>query len=530
MQGRKNYTPKLMYQVHLDELVSKYNFYRQLDATLDLHFLYDSTAFYYGDEGQESIDPVVFFKICLVGYLNNINSDRKLIEYCSNCLDIRLFIRYDIDEALPWHSTISRTRQLYGEEVFLELFRTVLRMCVQKGMVRGKRQAVDSAFIKANASMDSLVEKEVVEDAEMYMDELNEGSEYKVSQTRKTLVEQHHSWKAEAYKGQPGNPNSKQVDENGILMRPKFLSNHTHYSPTDKDARISVKPGKARQLNYYGQLAVDDSHHVITGAMADFADKRDSQCLPSILGQAIENLKKNEIQIDQVTADTGFSSGEALSYCETKGIDAYIPNHGQYKASREGFVFNKELNQYECTRGNKAILPFRRIRTDSKGYEWKAYRSNNSKCKNCALRKSCIGKSDFKKLEDTIDKPYYDRMHVKMQTQYAKKITKIRSRTVEPVLGTLINFLNMKRVNTRGIHQATKHVLMAALTYNLKKYMKFQTKKVQSVAIALTYFEEKSLACLNTGIFEIIRGFLYDINIPQRFRSSKFRMQIIASN
>ena len=85
----------------------------------------------------------MFFKICLVGYINN--SDRKLIEYCSNCLDVRLFIRYDIDEALPWHSTISRTRQLYGEEVFMELFKKVLSLCVEKGMVRGKRQAVDSA-------------------------------------------------------------------------------------------------------------------------------------------------------------------------------------------------------------------------------------------------------------------------------------------------------------------------------------------------------------------------------------------------
>ena len=77
---------------------------------------------------------IVFFKICLVGYLNNINSDRKLIEYCGNCLDVRLFIRYDIDEPLPWHSTISRTRQLYGDEVFLELFRKVLSLCVENGI------------------------------------------------------------------------------------------------------------------------------------------------------------------------------------------------------------------------------------------------------------------------------------------------------------------------------------------------------------------------------------------------------------
>jgi hypothetical protein len=71
---------------------------------------------------------------------------------------------------------------LYGEEVFLNLFKEVLKMCVSKGMVRGKRQAVDSVFIKANASMDSLVEKEVLEDASAFVNELEENSEYKVLQ------------------------------------------------------------------------------------------------------------------------------------------------------------------------------------------------------------------------------------------------------------------------------------------------------------------------------------------------------------
>ena len=41
-----------------------------------------------------------------MGYLNNINIDRRLIEYCSNCLDIRLYLKYDLDDSLPWHSAI----------------------------------------------------------------------------------------------------------------------------------------------------------------------------------------------------------------------------------------------------------------------------------------------------------------------------------------------------------------------------------------------------------------------------------------
>src|SRR4029078_13201271 len=111
MQGRKTFTPKMLYAISLQELVPENNFYRRLLAALDLHWLYKETADYYGMEGQESIYPVVFFNIGMVGYINNIASDRKLIEFCADSLAIRLFVGYDIDESLPWHSTISRTRK-----------------------------------------------------------------------------------------------------------------------------------------------------------------------------------------------------------------------------------------------------------------------------------------------------------------------------------------------------------------------------------------------------------------------------------
>ncbi len=350
-------------------------------------------------------------------------------------------------------------------------------------MVRGKRQAIDSAYIKANASLDSLIEKQIIEDAQIYSNELNDNSEFKVTAQKKKDVEQHHAWKKRAYKDMPGHGNDNRTDEDGNLIRPKFLSNHTHYSPTDPDARISVKPGKARQLNYSGQIAVDDAHHVITGAVADHADKRDSQSLPKILDQTIHNLKEENITIEQIAADAGYSSGESLCYIEQQNIDAYIPNFGQYRSEREGFLYNKEQDRYECTRGNRAMLPFKGISTDSKGYTKKTYRSSESICKNCPLREACCGKTTkFKKIDDSIQKPYYDRMHAKLTGNkvYARRMSKIRSKTVEPVLGTLINFMNMKRINTRGIKNANKHVLMAALCYNLKKYMKFIQRKTNA--------------------------------------------------
>src|ERR1700733_14013258 len=130
MQGKKQYSEQLFKLFQLSERVPQDNFYRRLKELLDFKWLYAATKKYYGTEGQQSIDPVVFFKLILIGYLENLGSDRRIISAVSMRLDMLFFIGYDIDEALPWHSTLSRTRQLYGEEMFKDLFRQVLKQCI----------------------------------------------------------------------------------------------------------------------------------------------------------------------------------------------------------------------------------------------------------------------------------------------------------------------------------------------------------------------------------------------------------------
>lgn len=495
MQGKKQYTEQLFKSFQLSQRIPEDNFYRRLKDLLNFQWLYKETKQYYGTEGQQSIDPIVFFKLILIGYLENLGSDRRIINTVSMRMDMLYFIGYDIDEPLPWHSTLSRTRQLYGESLFKQLFKQVLKQCIDKGMVAGRRQAMDSAPVKANASMDSLREKEVLQDGDDYTDELTNNEDAptnKVTAIRKRATEQHHDWKAKAYKEMPGGKNE----------RSRFVSNHTHFSTTDADARISVKPGKPRQLNYLAQVAVDTASHVITQIQSDYANKKDSQCLPSLLKNTIENLQENNLQVEEVLADAGYSSGEALQALEDHNVEGYIPNFGQYKPTREGFTYDKENDRYTCSRG--IHLPFKKLTTTSLGYQMKVYRSSAKDCGHCPLRSTCIGKSDFKKLDDTIDKPLYDRMHQRLQTQKARRMKKLRSSTVEPVLGTLINYMNMRRVNTRGIRQANKCMLMAAVAYNLKKLMKFTEKKVQADVKALKIALQSSFLLL-TGILSCHR-------------------------
>lgn len=496
MQGRKNYQEKLFTNFQLSSRVPEDNFYRRLSGVLDLRFVYEATARYYGSEGQESIDPVVFFKLMLVGYLENLGSDRRIINTASMRLDILLFIGYNIDEQLPWHSTLSRTRQLYGEDIFKELFKRVLKQCIEKGMVAGRRQAVDSVLVKANASMDSVAEKEVLEDGDAYADELTlneEDKTTKVDAYKKKKVEEHHRWKTKAYHGMPGSrskylkdhtPSEKDPseDDNQDGMRAKFLSNHTHYSTTDPDARIAVKPGKPRQFNYLGQASVDTAHHVITDIYAARADKKDSQCLEKVVKQIQENFKSTGLCVEEILADTGYSSGAALKALEKHNITGYIPNFGKYKPDREGFTYHKAEDYYSCPEGKKIL--FKKIKSNN-GHLAKEYRSSRKDCQPCPLRQACIGKSPEKKIVDTLDKPYYDKMHERLKSPYARKMKRLRQSTVEPVLGTLVNYLSMRRVNTRGIKQANKCMIMAAIAYNLKKMLKFKNNKSATTALAL---------------------------------------------
>lgn len=506
MQGKKPYTEKLFNSFQLSERVPPDNFYRRLKELIPFEFLYKATDKFYGNEGQKSIDPVVFFKLILVGFLENLNSDRQIIEHAKMRLDILYFIGYDIDEELPWHSTLSRTRQLIGEEIFLELFRSVLKLCIDKGMVNGTRQAIDSAYIKANASLGSLIEKEVMDDAETFTEELKCNDEkitkekQTISYLRKKKVEQHHKWKEEQYKDQ--HKFSKELKESDDESRPKFLSNHTHYSPTDPDARISVKPGKPRQMNYSAQTVVDTAHHVITNIQADYSDKRDSQSLKAVIEQTKNNLEENGLQMEEVLGDTGYSSGTALAYLEEQNITGYIPNFGKYKPSREGFIYNKEKDQYECQQGNKALLPYKSTNTDVLGFEKKSYRSSSKVCKTCTLRKECIGKTaDYKKIDDSVHKHHYDKMHRRLQSKYAKRMMRLRSSTVEPVLGTLINFTGMRRIYTRGIKGANKIMLCAAIAYNLKKLLKWSEPKRISVCSRLEISALLTKECLLSTIF-----------------------------
>jgi transposase len=505
MQGKKIYQEKLFNDFRLSERVPAHNFYRRLQSVLDLNYLYVLTKDFYGDSGQKSIDPVVFFKLCLVGYLENITSDRKLVEHCGMRLDILYFLGYGIDEELPWHSTVSRTRQLFPEDVFEAVFTKVFTLCVDAGMVSGHTQTVDSAPVKANASMDSLELKVPEEELEAHLRKVRHISTMdrekpfrKSKNDRSDKGQRSITANEKELKGIASRTKRWSKDQD---QRPgagnkgsKYTSNKTHYSPTDPDARISVKPGKARKLNYLSQLCVDTAHHVISDIKAYHADGKDNQQLPDIVKRLKRRLWQQGLVWENCVADTGYSSGENYAFLERQGLKSFIPPHGTFKGGPDGFIYNEEGDQYRCPQGK--TIPFTKEFLDSRTQtRKKEYRARKHVCIDCPIRSSCLGRSaQEKKFSVTYYRAEYQRNIARVNSPQGRYMKCKRQSTVEPVFGTLTQFMGLGKVNTLGLAQANKCMHLSAMAYNLKKYLKFIQKRTKSGAGCLVlFFSPKTL-------------------------------------
>ena len=273
---------------------------------------------------------------------------------------------------------MGRTRQLFPTAVFERLFDHVFAQCVARGLVAGDRQAVDSAPVKANASLETVREKQPAGPTgpRLATDEPSPPAPAAsvvtapAHQLRNLAA---HQARLVAQSSVPGAQHPQA----------RLLSDKTHCSPADPDARIPVKPGKARALNYRCSLAVDTAKGVIGHVQADFADRRDSLHLPRLLTGLQRRLHANELRLRDLLADAGYANGANYALLESQGIMAWIPVFGQYKAEIAGFTYDVQTDAYTCTAGK--ALSFRKYDVGADGGWRKIYWADCSDCQQCPV-------------------------------------------------------------------------------------------------------------------------------------------------
>uniref|UniRef100_UPI001CF2DBCC transposase n=1 Tax=Hymenobacter terricola TaxID=2819236 RepID=UPI001CF2DBCC len=263
----------------------------------------------------------------------------------------------------------------------------------------------------------------------------------------------------------------------------RLLSNKTHYSPTDPDARISVKPGKVRALNYLCSLAVDTAHGIISHVQADFADSRDSLHLPRLLSGLQQRLRTNELPLRALLADAGYANGPNYARLEAAHITAWIPVFGQYKPDIAGFAYDRATDAFTCPEGK--TLPFQKYDTNQDGGWHKIYWAACRDCQQCPRKPSCAPKARRKQINRSIYDAAYRRAWLRQQSRRGQRKRRVRQGTVEPVFGNLIHHYGLRRMNVRGHAGAHKTMLLTAVAYNLKKLLKYRPQQQLNLAVAL---------------------------------------------
>jgi hypothetical protein len=170
------------------------------------------------------------------------------------------------------------------------------------------------------------------------------------------------------------------------------------------------------------------------------------------------------IPIQAGSADRcGYCSGENYELLETRGLTGFIPPHGKYKDERPGFHYDPRSDSYTCSQGK--VLAFDRLVVDKQGNPKKRYMAKASDCRDCPIKEQCKGKkADEKRLHHSYYKAHYERMVSRLSSRFGKRMMRLRSATVEPVLGSLINYYGLRQINTRSREAAAKVMYVAAIS------------------------------------------------------------------
>lgn len=131
---------------------------RKIDQFIDFYFVSEEVKDKYGLNGNVSVPPPVILKLMLLLVLDNVRSERELMDTLPERLDWLWFLGYDLDTDLPNHSILSKARKRWGAEIFKGFFERIVWQCVTAGLVDGSKIFVDSSLVDANASNNSVID------------------------------------------------------------------------------------------------------------------------------------------------------------------------------------------------------------------------------------------------------------------------------------------------------------------------------------------------------------------------------------
>ena len=325
------------------------NFYTKLEETLEGFGFATKVralcapAYDKSGVGRPGIDPVVYLKMIMVGFFEDLPSERAIAARCADSLSIRAFLKYELHERTPEHSSFTVIRQRLGLEIYERIFALVLEALREHGLLRGKNLGIDASVIEANASLRALVHRNT---EEQYWDYV-----------KRLAVEQGID------------PEDSAAVRRFDRKRPGKGSNAQWKNPHDPDAKIGRTKDGATDMIYKPESVVDLDTGAITQAEVRLGDEADHKDMSVKILEAQQNInratgqKLDTLTVQSATSDKGYYAVGELQALQREGIRTVISDP----------IDNRRLDKLEPAE-KRAVLAARRSVKSKSGKELLARR------------------------------------------------------------------------------------------------------------------------------------------------------------
>lgn len=408
--------------------------------------------------GRPSYHPAILLKIYIYGYLNRIQSSRRLEREAQRNVELMWLT----GRLMPDFKTIANFRKDNGKAI-RSVCRQFVVICQQLGLFSEALVAIDGSKFKAvnnrdrNFTSTKLQRRmeEIESSINRYLSALDtaDRQEPSVAQARTERLQD----KIAALKVQMQTLKEVEVRLNETPDK--------QISLTDPDAR-SMRTRGTGVVGYNVQTAVDAKHHLIVAHEVN-NDGSDRDQLSSMAIQARDAMGTEQLT---VVADRGYFKGEEILACENTGITAIIPkpltsgSKAEGRFGKQDFVYMAQDDEYRCPAGQRLI---RHSTSVEDGMTLHGYWT--TACHGCSLKTQCTTGKE-RRIKRWEHEAVLDEVQARLD--HKPEMMKVRRQTVEHPYGTLKTWMGATHFLTKTLDRVSTEMSLHVLAYNLKRVMK----------------------------------------------------------
>ena len=406
--------------------------------------------------GRPSYHPSTLLKIYLYGYLNRIQSSRRLERETQRNVELMWLTR----RLTPDFKTIADFRKNNGKGI-KNVCRTFIGLCRKLNMFTDAVVAIDGSKFKAvNNKENNYTPKKlkfhierVENHIQKYLSQLDEADNEEESESQTTIAEKISRLKAT-------------LAELRALEEKVEEAPDKQISTTDPDSRLMKVKGMVRQVSYNVQNAVDVKHHLITAhKVTNSGTDRGQLCETGKLAQVA--LGKKNIT---VIADKGYFGGQDIKDTQDAGMKPLVPKGDTSGSEKKGifnrseFIYDTSKDVYTCP-ANKELQY--RMTSVEKGKELKKYFSDVMTCRACSVRSSCTKGKGVRRITRWVHEDLLEVMEAELKSNPDTML--IRKQPVEHPFGTIKSWMGSTHFLTKGLNNVSTEMNLHVLAYNLKR-------------------------------------------------------------